>query len=82
VATLNSYTFNRKWTFRAGPHRHARLLKFIVVQMIGLGINLGVLALLVEYGGFEDHKLLAQLISNCFVVGSNFLGNKFWTFKD
>lgn len=81
VATLNSYTFNRRWTFRAGPHRHRRLVKFALVQSVGLGINLLALALLVEHLGFEDHKLLAQLISNGCVVLSNFTGNKFWTFR-
>lgn len=86
LATLNSYTFNRKWTFRAGPHQHERLVKFAVVQLIGLGINLAALTYLVEHvhvgsWSFQDHKLMAQLIANGFVILSNFLGNKFWTFK-
>ena len=82
IATVNSYTFNRTWTFRSGAHRHARLLKFSAVQLFGLIINLVVLAILVENLGFEDHKLLAQVISNAFVVLSNFTGNEFWTFRD
>ena len=81
LATLNSYTLNRTWTFRAGAHRHSRLAKFTMVQVIGLSINLVALVLLVEYGGFQDHKLLAQLLANACVVASNFLGNKFWTFR-
>lgn len=81
VATLNSYTFNRRWTFRAGAHRNSRLVKFAIVQLFGLAINLAVLAFLVEHVGFEDHKLLAQVISNGFVVLSNYTGNKFWTFR-
>ena len=81
AATLNSYTFNRTWTFRAGAHRHVRLLKFTIVQLVGLAINLVVLAYLIEHLGFEDHKLIAQLLANVFVIASNFLGNKFWTFR-
>lgn len=86
LATLNSYTFNRRWTFRAGAHRHSRLAKFVVVQLFGLAINLTVLAFLVEHVAlgsfqFEDHKLIAQVISNGFVVLSNYTGNKFWTFR-
>ena len=81
LATLNSYTFNRTWTFRAGRHQHDRLVKFTTVQLVGLAINLVVLVLLVEYAGFEEHKLLAQLIANGCVVVSNFSGNKFWTFR-
>lgn len=82
IATLNSYTWNRRWTFRAGPHRNERLLKFFLVQLVGLTINLLILSFLVEYGGLEDHKLVAQIIANAFVVLSNFLGNKFWTFQE
>lgn len=81
VGTLNSYTFNRTWTFRTGKHQNALLLKFTAVQLLGLAINLGVLALFVEYGGLEDHKLFAQLLANGFVVMSNFFGNKYWTFR-
>lgn len=82
LATLNSYTWNRRWTFRAGAHHNQRLAKFAIVQSIGLGINLLALALLVEYAGLQDHKLIAQLISNAFVVASNYAGNKWWTFRE
>lgn len=79
LATLNSYTWNRIWTFRAGAHRHERLVKFFLVQLVGLTINLTILAALVETTGMN--KLLAQLVANVFVVCSNFIGNKFWTFR-
>ncbi|MSU76196.1 GtrA family protein [Patescibacteria group bacterium] len=82
VATLNSYTWNRRWTFRAGPHRNERLVKFTLVQLIGLAINLLMLTFLIEHVGLEDHKLIAQLIANAFVIISNYIGNKFWTFKE
>jgi putative flippase GtrA len=80
IATLNSYTWNRVWTYRAGPHRHIRLAKFTVIQVIGLAINLTVLFSLVEYG--DVHKLLAQLLANACVVLVTFTGNKFWTFRE
>lgn len=79
IATLNSYTFNRTWTFRAGAHRMSWLAKFMAVQLIGLSINLAVLAGLVEWFGIPE--LLAQLLANCCVVVTNFVGNKFWTFQ-
>lgn len=81
IATLNSYTFNRRWTFRAGEASRRQLMKFTSVQLLGLTLNLIVLALLVEYGGFQDHKLMAQLLANSIVVASNFTGNKLWTFR-
>lgn len=80
VATINSYTWNRIWTFRAGKHRHIRLLKFTIVQLIGLSVNLIILALLVEH--VSMNKFVAQLVANVFVVATNFTGNKFWTFRE
>jgi putative flippase GtrA len=79
IATVNSYTFNRRWTFRAGAHRMSWLAKFTAVQLVGLSINLLVLAGLVEWFGLPE--LLAQLLANCCVVMTNFVGNKFWTFQ-
>lgn len=79
VATLNSYTWNRVWTFRAGAHHTERLLKFTLVQLTGLTVNLVALALFVEY--LSVNKLIAQLLANIFVIVTNFSGNKFWTFR-
>ncbi|MDP9212278.1 MAG: GtrA family protein [bacterium] len=79
VATLNSYTLNRIWTFRAGVHRIRKLAKFTAVQTVGLSLNLAGLVLLVEVAGL--HAFPAQVIANGLVVLSNFAGNKFWTFR-
>lgn len=79
VATLNSYTWNRIWTFRAGRHHIGKLAKFTVVQLLGLSFNLVGLWLLVEYAGL--HEFPAQVLANGVVVMSNFVGNKFWTFR-
>jgi putative flippase GtrA len=79
VATLNSYTWNRLWTFRAGKHRVEKLAKFTAVQLVGLTINLIGLWLLVEHAGL--HEFPAQVLANGVVVISNFFGNKFWTFR-
>ncbi|HEY8108611.1 MAG TPA: GtrA family protein [Patescibacteria group bacterium] len=79
IATLNSYTWNRIWTFRAGKHRIGKLAKFTTVQLVGLTVNLIVLWLLVERTGM--HEFPAQVLANGTVVASNFIGNKFWTFR-
>ncbi len=80
IATLNSYLLNRRWTFRSKSARTRQFIKFLLVQSGGLTVNLVALALLVEFGGFHDHKLIAQLLANALVVVTNFAGNKFWTF--
>lgn len=80
LCTFYGYTLNRRWTFQMERGRK-RLVKFFVVQTVGLIINLVALAILVEFAGFGEHKLIAQLLANSLVVFSNFLGNKFWTFR-
>ena len=79
VATLNSYTWNRIWTFRAGRHHMSKLAKFTAVQLVGPSLNLAGLWLLVEHAGL--HEFPAQVLANGVVVVSNFIGNKFWTFR-
>lgn len=79
IATLNGYTWNRIWTYRAGGYRHHQLAKFAIIQAVGLAVNLSVLYLAVEF--IHLHKLLAWLIANGCAVPAAFIGNKFWTFR-
>jgi putative flippase GtrA len=78
VATVNGYTFNRLWTFRAGAHRATVLTKYVTVQVSGLGVNLVLLVVLVEVAGFG--QLVAQGIALPFVALASFLGQRLWTF--
>ena len=82
-ATLNSYFFNRRWTFRAGRHRNEMLAKFFTIQSTSFVVNLTVVAFLIEQMGFEtqNQKFIAAVIGNGFIVATNFIGNKFWTFR-
>lgn len=78
VATINGYTWNRLWTFRAGRHRHETLVKYISVQGACLVLNLALLSLLVEVLGRD--AIGAQLIALPLVAGASFLANRLWTF--
>lgn len=78
VATINGYTFNRRWTFRAGDHESMKLVRYVTVQGTGLVLNLIVLTLLVEVIGVG--KLPAAAIAVPFVALFCFLGNRLWTF--
>jgi putative flippase GtrA len=78
AATLNGYTFNRRWTFRAGRHRHALLVRYLSVQGTGLALGVVLLAALVELAGMG--KLVAQLIALPGVALFTFTSNRFWTF--
>lgn len=78
AATLNGYTFNRRWTFRAGRHQHHLLGKYVAVQAGCLVTNLVLLTLLVEV--LDQHAIVAQAIALPFVAALSFLANRLWTF--
>jgi len=47
---------------------------------VSLSINLGCMAILVEL--FDMYPPVAQLVTIGFTLVVNFLGNKFWTFRE
>ena len=80
VAVTNSYLINKHWTFKTrGSKVHHEFAKFIIVNLITLSINLGSMAVLVEQFGMDPR--IAQLASIGLTLSINFLGNKFWTFR-
>jgi putative flippase GtrA len=76
---INSYILNRKWTFGSRNQKLlAELSRFVAVNLISLGVNLGLLFLLVSTGVMAPQW--AQLLA---IAGStlvNFVLNKVWTF--
>ncbi|MCP4455031.1 MAG: GtrA family protein [Planctomycetes bacterium] len=81
VAVTNSYLINKHWTFKTrGAKVHHEFAKFVIVNLITLSINLGSMALLVEQ--FSMDPRVAQLASIGLTLSINFLGNKFWTFRE
>ncbi|HJQ74614.1 MAG TPA: GtrA family protein [Gaiellaceae bacterium] len=80
VAVTSNYTWNRIWTFREHRgHIGIQGMRFLVVSVVALAANLGVLHLLVAYGGLD--KLPAQAVAIVVVTPLNFVGNKLWSFR-
>jgi dolichol-phosphate mannosyltransferase len=79
VAVSNNYLLNRHWTFR-GKRGHFAYqgLRFLVVSTVVLGLNLGILHVLVRQG---SGTLFAQAVAIAACVPVNFLGNKLWSFR-
>lgn len=75
----NSYILNRRWTFASRNQQlFPELGRFVVVNLISLGANLGLLFLLVSTGAMVPQW--AQVLA---IIGStlvNFVLNKVWTF--
>jgi putative flippase GtrA len=79
LGALNSYTLNRRWTFRSRGPRAPELARFVCVQAVGLVANLALLAGLVELAGIPH--VFAQVLA--FPVASiiTFVLSRQWAFK-
>lgn len=85
VAILNSFLWNRRWTFRirGREHRSVQLRKFFAVAIIGMILNtIMTTGLGNVIPGHPKRSLLAgQLIATVVVAFWNFFGQKLWTFR-
>jgi dolichol-phosphate mannosyltransferase len=79
VAVTNNFWWNRHWTFDAA-HGHAgfQAARFFAVSVVGLGVNIAILALLVDVAGAPE--VPSQAIAVAVAMPVNFIGNKLWTF--
>jgi len=79
VAVTNNFIWNRVWTFARTPTKaHRQAARFFIVSLVALGVNLAVLALLVDV--LSVSQLPAQAIAVAVAMPVNFAGNKLWTF--
>ncbi|MGH2952462.1 MAG: GtrA family protein [Longimicrobiaceae bacterium] len=82
IAVSNNFLWNRTWTFRAaasGGHAGFQAARFFAVSLVGLAVNLVVLAVLVD--GFGAAELPSQAAAVAVAMPANFVGNKLWTFS-
>lgn len=95
VAVSNGFFWNNRWTFRKSEEAGAgnRYAKFLVTNMIGLGLNLLILSLVAHLIPREISGLLAshlhdpegfigKLAATGVVVFWNFTASKYWTFAN
>ena len=89
IAIINSFLWNKFWTFKKGKTEKAgkEFLQFLIVSGVGLGINVGIASLAVNVIGPQagiSPKVWATvgaLIATMFSMVWNFLGYKFIVFK-
>ena len=79
VAVTNNYLWNRLWTFRSSRgHVYHQGMRFLVVSLAALGLNLVILRVLV---GLGTDKILAQAVAIVLVTPFSFSANKLWSFR-
>ena len=88
VAVINSYFWNKFWTFRKKEGGgFGEFSQFLVVSFVGLGINLGVAYLVINtlspVGGMSDKQWanVGFLVATFVALAWNFFGYKFIVFK-
>lgn len=79
LGVANSYVWNSRWTFREKGVTAKRIVLFILVNLVSLGVSTGVIALCREWLNLGE--ILSKLISLPFSIGVNFLGNRFLVFR-
>ncbi|MEZ5079062.1 MAG: GtrA family protein [Thermoleophilia bacterium] len=79
IAWLNNFALNRHWTFQESRESAmSQGIRYLAVSLVALGINLGLLHLLVVAGVVE---VLAQAIAVLLVTPVAFLLNRRWAFR-
>jgi putative flippase GtrA len=80
LALLVSYGMNYHWTFAvSGPHR-IMLPRYVVVALLGLGLNLGITYAVVDAAGYwYGYALLLVILIVPLVT---FMLSKFWVFLE
>ncbi len=79
VAVSNNYFWNRQWTFRhRRGHVYYQGMRFFVVSVAALGLNLTLLRGLVALGA---GKIVAQAVAIVLVMPFSFSANKLWSFR-
>lgn len=76
---MNSFFVNRRWTFESREKVFPEFMKFILVNLVAMSVNLLVLKLSVQF--IELRPEVGQVGAYVFSTGTNFAGNKYWTFK-
>lgn len=79
VGLINSFVWNRRWTFASKSKTGVTIFKFIITFAVSYLLQLGNLYLLLHFTHIDAY--LCQLLSIVVYTLVNFTLNKFYTFK-
>mgnify|MGYP001558705825 FL=1 len=87
IAIVNSYLWNKYWTFESGTSRDNEFLKFLIISAIGALINIGIASSIVNFTApFSGLSLpiwanIAAAAATAVSMVWNFTGYKFIVFS-
>jgi putative flippase GtrA len=79
VGATNGFLLNRRWTFKGHVGDALTPVRWAVVQGVGLGLNEGLLFLLVHQASLDE--LVGQACATAVVTVLTFFANRAWTFR-
>ncbi len=77
---LNSFYWNKSWTFRSKASTRTTLLPFIFVNLAGLALNTGVMQLCLK--GLHFPEIAALGLATASTLAWNFTVSKFVVFRE
>lgn len=85
VAILNSFIWNRRWTFgiKGSHERVQQLRRFVIVSVIGMLLNTTITTLMnsIIPGHPKRSLLIATMVATVVVAVWNFSGQRLWAFR-
>jgi putative flippase GtrA len=78
IMTVFSFLLNKKYTF-GGEFTFRKLLRFLMVSLIGFILNFGIMYTVCEMLSF--HYSIGELVTILVIPLVNFTLNNFWTFR-
>lgn len=79
VGVMQTFIFNKKWSFRFAGAAAPALARYATVYALGYAINFLALMLLVDQLGLPHQWVMAGLV--LFMAVFLFAGQKFWVFR-
>jgi len=80
VGALVNYALSYYYIFRSDSSHPHTITRFFIVAIFGLGLNTFVLSSAIH--GLRLHYLAGQVLATSLVVIWNFVGNRWWTFRE
>ena len=80
ISITNNFFWNKYWTFNSKSKQYKeQYLKYLIISVFSLGINLMILSILVEVFGLW--YMFSQVIAITIAGLNNFFWNRYWTFR-
>ena len=77
---VNSFIWNKKWTFKSTKHYSTEIIPFLTVFGVSYLTNLLAVIISVELIGI--HPNISQILGIVAYSSTNFLINRYWTFSE